>query len=83
MIQHLPQLPRLTMRDIEALEANYPSRCLRPNERVEDHLRYAGKVELIAVLKSFVDPGLEFTPDEEAAMDLMAEEIANKQQGVE
>lgn len=75
------QLPRLTMRDIEALEAVYPPRCLRPGESVESHLRYAGKVDLILVLKSLVDPGMEFTPDEEEAMDAMAAEIANQQLG--
>lgn len=74
--------PRLTADQIEQLEVKFPPRCLHKGESVEDHLRYAGKVELIAILRSFIiDPrGLDFTPDEEAAIDDQVEAIAQHQQ---
>jgi hypothetical protein len=44
--------PDLTEQQLAYLEALFPPRCLKPNEMVEDHLRYAGKVELIAMLRA-------------------------------
>ena len=75
--------PRLTADQVEQLENKFPPRCLGKGESVEDHLRYAGKVELIALLRSFIiDPrGLDFTPDEEAFIDETVEAIAATQQG--
>lgn len=49
------KLPLLDRDSIEALEALFPPRCLRPNEMVEDHLRYAGAVELIGSLRARFD----------------------------
>ena len=43
-------LPKLSTELVEDLAQRFPPRCLKPNETVEDHLRYAGKVELIALL---------------------------------
>lgn len=37
------------------LEGAYPPRCIQPGERFEDHVRYAGKVELIAAMRSQYD----------------------------
>ena len=44
-------LPDLSRDLIEDLEENYPPRCKTPEESLEDHLRYAGMVELIDVLR--------------------------------
>jgi hypothetical protein len=43
-------LPVLTREDLTRLQAQFPPRCLGIRETVEDHLRYAGKVELIEAL---------------------------------
>ncbi len=79
--------PILTNAQVSALEERFPPRCLSPNETVEDHLRYAGKVDLIATLRSAVvdtsASSLDFTDDEEEAIDLEALEIASQQQGDE
>jgi hypothetical protein len=44
--------PDLTEAMLVWLEEYFPARCLGPRETVEDHLRYAGKVELVAVLRA-------------------------------
>ncbi len=36
---------------LDELEVDYPPRCMDPQERPEDHHRYAGKVELIQDLR--------------------------------
>jgi hypothetical protein len=46
-------LPPFTKEQIEALEASFPPRCYNPSrESVEEHLKYAGRVELIATLRA-------------------------------
>lgn len=37
------------------LERNYKPRCLGEQEAVEDHLRYAGKVDLVEQLRSMYE----------------------------
>jgi hypothetical protein len=44
-------LPVLDLTAIAQLEKEYPASCLARGETVEEHLRYAGKVELIAQLR--------------------------------
>lgn len=46
------QCPDLSELLVAWLEEAFPPRCLAPRETVEDHLRYAGKVELIAFLRA-------------------------------
>lgn len=41
---------------LDDLNEQYPARCLKPGELVEDHLRYAGKVELIQRLLREANP---------------------------
>ena len=48
---NLSALPVVDLKAIERLEAVYPPVCLGRAETVEDHLRYAGKVELVALLR--------------------------------
>lgn len=43
-----PEVPKSL---IEWLEREFPPRCLGTAETVEDHLRYAGKVELVQSLR--------------------------------
>lgn len=43
----VPDLPVLSSEAIEKLEQMFPPRCLGRNETAEEHLRYAGKVELV------------------------------------
>jgi hypothetical protein len=45
-------LPVLPAEVIEKLEQMFPPRCLERNETAEEHLRYAGKVELVAMLRN-------------------------------
>lgn len=51
---------------VQFLEHLYPARCLEPNEAVEDHLRYAGAVSLVADMRHHHDMAREI----EAAMDM-------------
>lgn len=46
------QLPGTALGLIEMLEEQYPPKCLGPHEELHDHLRYAGKVDLIAKLRA-------------------------------
>jgi hypothetical protein len=47
--------PHFPQHLLDALIRLYPPRCLGPGERVEDHLRYAGKVDLIAAIQQSND----------------------------
>lgn len=44
-------IPDSTRDLLDDLEEHYPARCKSPDESLEDHLRYAGMVELIDVLR--------------------------------
>ena len=44
--------PAFTTAQVAWLKALHPPRCLRMNETVEDHLRYAGKVDLVALIEA-------------------------------
>ena len=46
-----PTLPDIDVDLVKALEDLYPPRCYEGEERVEDHLMYAGKVQLVADLR--------------------------------
>lgn len=45
-------LPVLERAQMDRLEELYPPRCLARTDTVEDHLRYAGMVELVANLRA-------------------------------
>lgn len=64
--------PRFTEEQVTFLEKLYPARCISPRETIEDHIRYAGKVDLIASMREHV-PGaitaLHLNEDEEDALD--------------
>lgn len=80
----IPDLwPLFTESQVAFLESKFPARCLKTSEAVEDHLRYAGKVDLIAQLREHVigsPGGLMLTDDEEEALDDVAAGIAAAQQ---
>lgn len=40
---------------LEDFERQYPPRCLAKGETVEEHLRYAGKVELVSELRRYIE----------------------------
>lgn len=46
------KLPVFSRESLEALEGLFPPLCLGRGESVEDHLRYAGKVELVEMLRN-------------------------------
>lgn len=48
----VPGLPVLPAEAIEKLEEMFQPRCLQRNETAEEHLRYAGKVELVEWLRN-------------------------------
>jgi hypothetical protein len=80
-------LPEFTDTQVSALEALYPARCIGTAERLEDHLRHAGKVELIAQLRSRVSAPSQVTvpgglePDEEEALlDAEAARLATQEE---
>lgn len=47
----VPELPVLERSQVERLEKLYPPRCIGRMENAEEHLRYAGMVELVANLR--------------------------------
>ncbi len=46
--------PNFTDVQVSFLEKMYPPRCIGREEQIEDHIRYAAKVELIAQLRQHV-----------------------------
>lgn len=76
--------PTFTDPQVAFLERMFPARCLGLREQVEDHLRYAGKVDLVAQLREHVIGGspasMDFSDDEEEALDDMAVGLAQEQQ---
>lgn len=48
----VPELPLLDRYQLERLEELYPHRCLGRMDTVEEHLRYAGMVELVDNLRA-------------------------------
>lgn len=55
--------PDLTEVMVRWLEDQFPPRCLGTRETVEDHLRYAGKVDLVAGLRAQLDARHEGTDE--------------------
>jgi len=49
------QIPTATIGLLEELEADYPPKCKDPDESLEVHAQYAGKVALIALLRARFD----------------------------
>lgn len=45
-------VPRVPSELVAWLEQQFPPRCYEGKERIEDHLRYAGRVELVASMRS-------------------------------
>jgi hypothetical protein len=43
---------------LEELEADYPPKCKDPDESLEEHANYAGKVDLIATLRGRFEAGM-------------------------
>lgn len=58
---------------VEYLEAAYPPRCMYPGESIEEHLRYAGKVDLVIAIS--VNCRRAASPAEED-LDSVAERLA-------
>lgn len=78
--------PAFTDTQVAALEKMFPARCIETNETIEAHLRYAGKVDLIAQLREHVPgnspPSLVLTEEEEDALDEEAAAIvAGRREG--
>lgn len=49
----MAELPALSTEQVLKLETAFPHRCYSPkHESLEEHMKYAGKVELIAQLRS-------------------------------
>jgi hypothetical protein len=69
--------PTFTDAQVSFLENLFPSRPIDRTETIEDHLRFAGKVELIAAMRTRVTDGdgprmetaFELTEDEAAEFD--------------
>lgn len=78
--------PAFTHTQVSFLEEAYPARPINRRESIEDHLRYAGMVELIARMRETVldapvvigkEAGLDLTEEElEAADEALAVQIA-------
>ena len=49
------KLPGNSVDLIEQLDAMFPPRCIHMGESIEDHVRYAGKCDLIQFLKRVRD----------------------------
>lgn len=45
--------PTLATDLIKDLEVKYPTRCIDPKETFEEHLRYAGAVDVVKFLKEW------------------------------
>ena len=60
-------IPQLSEDLIEDLEEHYPPRCIEQGESIEDHLRYAGMVELVQNLRARLD----YTKESAALEELM------------
>lgn len=63
------KLPVFTRESLEALEALFPPRCLGRGESAEDHLRYAGKAELVEMLRNRHDQWAQAQVEDEAGSD--------------
>lgn len=76
--------PAFTEAQVSFLEELFPARCIGHTESIEDHIRYAGKVDLIAQLRAHTVGGaarLQFTEDEEEAFDDQAVSILREKEG--
>lgn len=51
-------LPNSVIGLIEELEELYPARCMKTDESLEDHLRYAGKVDVVERLRERYEVGI-------------------------
>ncbi len=66
--------PQFTEAQAAFLEKLFPPRCIGTDQRLEDHLRYAGKVDLVARIRANTITarpsagGADLTEDEEEAM---------------
>lgn len=43
---------------VEILESQFPPKCVEPGQSLEDAHRYAGKVELVQMLRDHLNDGL-------------------------
>ena len=46
------EAPDIPLEVVEWLEEQYPPQCIRKGEELEEHLRYAGKVDLVIALRA-------------------------------
>ena len=51
-------LPNSVIGLLEELEVDYPPKCKSPDETLEAHAQYAGKVELVSILRGRYDAEL-------------------------
>lgn len=74
--------PTFTEVQVSFLEKLFPPRCVGRRESAEDHLRYAGMVDLVAMLRGTVIGGtkLDLNEDEEDALDDEVVSIAEQTQ---
>jgi hypothetical protein len=52
------QIPNSIIGLLEELEASYPPKCKSPDESLEQHAWYAGKVSLISDLRGRYEAGM-------------------------
>jgi hypothetical protein len=52
------QLPNSIIGLLEELEADYPPKCKDPEESLEAHAVYAGKCELVELLRARYEAGM-------------------------
>lgn len=75
--------PLFSDNQVSFLESKFPARCIKPSETIEDHLRYAGVVDLVQQLRMHVmgnPQALALTEDEEDALDEEAAVIVLQRQ---
>ena len=59
------QMPEVPKALLEYLEKQYPPRCLQATETVEEHLRYAGMVDLVADMRFRFDQAPDWVGEDE------------------
>lgn len=78
----LNRMPTFTDAQVAWLEDLFPARCKTPLEGIEEHMLYAGKVELVAFIRSRTpsgDPAERTEEQDEEAQVAALEEAALKQ----
>lgn len=71
----MAMMPTFTDAQVAYLEDLFPARCKEPLEGIEEHMLYAGKVELIAFLRSRTPSGDPAGRTEEQSEDAMVADL--------